>query len=253
MPTVGVDGTRFYYEESGSGAPLVFVHDTGGSTASFAAAMASFASSHRAIVYDRRGFGRTDVPPAGPKDYVRAHAKDLACLLRELGATNVTLLGHGFGAIVALGAAAFYPDLAVRVVLFDPLFRGEGWSTPAQLGTVGGTRVLGKLGLQKKAAARFLRWLHGRDVPPADAASVLAEVKGGIRPGHELDEPELARVKSAVAFVLAPDARKEIAASVERLRAILRGSRIVMVEHGDHGVAASDPAAFVDAVRRALG
>ena len=67
MPTVGLDGTRFYYEEQGKGPPLVIVGDTGVDTSMLSAAASLFATGHRVVTYDRRGFGRTDVPPPRAK------------------------------------------------------------------------------------------------------------------------------------------------------------------------------------------
>ncbi len=243
MPTVGVDGTRFHYEESGSGQPLVLVHETGGSAASFTSALGLLSTTHRAISYDRRGFGRTAAPAAGRKDYVRAQARDLACLLRELGATRVVLVGAGFGATIALATAAFYPDLATHAVLFDPLLHDD-----RRLGA----RLLGKIGLEKKAAARHLRSLYGDDVDASDTASVLAEVRGIASGGQVPSDEELARVRSAVSFVVGGRSPAPFARSSERLRARCPGSRLVTMRDADHAAPTRTPAAFVEAVREAL-
>ena len=82
-----------------------------------AAASGLLATSHRVISYDRRGFGRTDVPPPRAKKYLRRHSDDLALLARELGAVPATLVGWRWGALVALGTAIHHPSLVRDLVL----------------------------------------------------------------------------------------------------------------------------------------
>ena len=56
------DGIRLYYEEAGSGTPLVFVHEFGGSYRSFEMQMRYFSRRHRCITFAARGYPPSDVP-----------------------------------------------------------------------------------------------------------------------------------------------------------------------------------------------
>src|SRR5688500_9233376 len=143
MPTVGLDGTRFYYEERGKGPALVIVPDTGADTSMVAAAAGLLATSHRVVSYDRRGFGRTDVPPPRAKAHLRRHAADLAVLARELGAVPATIVGWRWGALVALGAAIHHPAVVRDVVLYEPPLHAR---SPLR------ATALGKVGFEKRAA-----------------------------------------------------------------------------------------------------
>jgi len=55
MPTVRVDGVNLYYEESGQGLPLVFVHEFAGDYRSWHLQMRFFSRRYRAIAFNARG------------------------------------------------------------------------------------------------------------------------------------------------------------------------------------------------------
>ncbi|HEY3583046.1 MAG TPA: alpha/beta hydrolase, partial [Casimicrobiaceae bacterium] len=58
----GVDGTRLYYEEAGTGTPIVFVHEFGGTYRSWEPQMRAVARAHRCIAFAARGYPPSDVP-----------------------------------------------------------------------------------------------------------------------------------------------------------------------------------------------
>ena len=60
-----VNGTRLYYEVTGSGPALVFLHAFGCDRRLWDVQVAHFAHRYRVVSYDARGYGRSDVP-AGP-------------------------------------------------------------------------------------------------------------------------------------------------------------------------------------------
>ena len=62
MPEIRVNGVRLHYEEHGSGEPILCIHGTGSSVALWSAAAAELGRRGRAIVYDRRGFSRSERP-----------------------------------------------------------------------------------------------------------------------------------------------------------------------------------------------
>jgi pimeloyl-ACP methyl ester carboxylesterase len=67
--------------------------------------------------YDLRGHGRSDMPPAGYS--CKDQADDLAALLDALRITKAHVVGHSFGALVALALAIGCPDRVDRVVIAD--------------------------------------------------------------------------------------------------------------------------------------
>ncbi len=90
------DHTQLYVKDWGVGKPVVLLHGWPLSADSWDdQAMAIAQSGHRAISYDRRGFGRSSQPFSG-YDYDTL-ADDLAAVLEHTGAQDATLVGFSMG------------------------------------------------------------------------------------------------------------------------------------------------------------
>jgi non-heme chloroperoxidase len=96
---VGQENTtavELYYEDHGSGPPVVLIHGWPLSGASWEKQTAALlAAGHRVITYDRRGFGRSSKPSVG-YDY-DTFASDLDTVLHALNLRNVSLVGFSMG------------------------------------------------------------------------------------------------------------------------------------------------------------
>ena len=97
--TVGKENStpiNLYYEDHGSGSPVVLIHGWPLSGASWEKQTAALlAAGHRVITYDRRGFGRSSKPGVG-YDY-NTFAADLDKLLKKLALKKVALVGFSMG------------------------------------------------------------------------------------------------------------------------------------------------------------
>jgi pimeloyl-ACP methyl ester carboxylesterase len=133
-----VNGVRLHYVERGSGAPLVFLHGNGSMIQDFeSSGLIDLASKdHRVIVFDRPGFGHTD----RPRNVVwtqAAQAELIGNALHRLGVTHAIVVGHSWGASVAVALALKYPNLVRGLVLasgyYYPTLRPDvvGLSAPA--------------------------------------------------------------------------------------------------------------------------
>jgi non-heme chloroperoxidase len=85
-----------FYEDHGSGAPVVLIHGYPLSGRAWDKQVpVLLEAGHRAITYDRRGFGKSSQPASG-YDY-DTFAADLAALMDELDLHDATLVGHSMG------------------------------------------------------------------------------------------------------------------------------------------------------------
>jgi len=85
-----------YYEDQGSGSPVVLMHGWPLSGASWEKQTAALlAAGHRVITYDRRGFGRSSKPAVGYN--YDTFAADLEAVLNTLNLTDVSLVGFSMG------------------------------------------------------------------------------------------------------------------------------------------------------------
>ena len=113
-----VNGVRLHYIERGSGEPLVLLHGNGSMIEDFESSglIDLAAKNYRVIVFDRPGFGHSD----RPRNVVwtpDAQAELINQALRRLGVSNAIVLGHSWGASVAVSLALKYPEMVRGLVL----------------------------------------------------------------------------------------------------------------------------------------
>jgi non-heme chloroperoxidase len=113
------DGTKLFYQESGAGDPVVFVHGWSLNSDAWRAQFAGLgAAGLRCVAYDRRGHGRSDAPDGG-YDYDTL-SDDLTTLLDRLDLTRVTLVAHSMGSGEAVRYLTRGGKRVARVVLLAP-------------------------------------------------------------------------------------------------------------------------------------
>jgi pimeloyl-ACP methyl ester carboxylesterase len=127
-PTSGfaeVNGTRLYYEDVGSGEPVVLVHAFTLDTRMWDDQFEVLARGFRVIRYDARGFGKSAAPNPGE---AYSNADDLAALLDRLDARRAHVVGLSMGGRFALDYAVTYPDRLRSLVVIDGVIGGWQWS-----------------------------------------------------------------------------------------------------------------------------
>jgi 3-oxoadipate enol-lactonase len=124
MPLIDLDGIRFHYLQKGSGPDVVLIHAVTSNLSVwlFINLVSILAEEFRVTAYDLRGHGASDTPPA---HYTSSDmAEDFSRLHAALGLGPAFLVGHSFGAVVAMHTAVLYPDLVRGLILSDPYFPG---------------------------------------------------------------------------------------------------------------------------------
>jgi pimeloyl-ACP methyl ester carboxylesterase len=124
MSHADVNGVSLYYEEHGSGEPLVLLHGGLGAGAMFEAIMPELAAHRRVITVDLQAHGGTaDVDrPLRPQTM----ADDVAALVEHLGLPHADVVGYSLGGLVALRTALQHPQRVRRMVLVSVGFRRDG-------------------------------------------------------------------------------------------------------------------------------
>jgi aminoacrylate hydrolase len=118
-----VEIAGLYYEEHGSGPPLILSAGLGGSGNYWLPNVPALAERYRVILYDHRGTGRSD--RALPETVtVEQMGDDILALIAGLRLERATVLGHAAGAVAGLAAALAAPERIDRLVLVN------GWSAP---------------------------------------------------------------------------------------------------------------------------
>lgn len=101
------DGVKLYYEDHGSGEPVLIIHGNGGSTADVKAQIEYFSKKYRVIAMDSRDHGRS--ADSREKLTYEKMTADQAALLDHLKTGPVNVLGWSDGGIEGLLLAIRYP------------------------------------------------------------------------------------------------------------------------------------------------
>lgn len=130
MPRAKVNGVDIYYEVTGDGFPMVFIHEYAGSYESWKAQVEYFSKSYRVVTYNARGYPPSEVPEA-PEAYSQELAvEDLYGLLRHLEIDEAYICGLSMGGNVALNFGFKYPSMARGLVVAGT---GTGSADPDRL------------------------------------------------------------------------------------------------------------------------
>ena len=113
-----INGVRLHYVERGEGEPLVLLHGNGSLIEDFETSglVDLAAKSYRVIVFDRPGFGHSERPRSTIWT-ADAQADLLYQALHRIGVQRATVLGHSWGASVAVALALKYEPLVKALVL----------------------------------------------------------------------------------------------------------------------------------------
>jgi len=120
VPYLEIGGFAMYHELHGdSGDPIVFVHGYTGDLGDWRHQVASFRGSHRVLVMDHRGHGRSEAPRDRASYTIERMADDVEALVSHVGFDRYHLVGHSMGGMVAQEIALRSPERLRSLVLED--------------------------------------------------------------------------------------------------------------------------------------
>lgn len=127
MPYASSNGARLYYEDTGTGTPIVFVHEFSGDLRSWEGQIGHFARRYRCIAFNARGYAPSDVPTS-PSKYSQRHAvEDIVAVMRQAGVRKAHVMGCSMGAQATLQFGLAYPRMALTLTAIG----AGGGSDPA--------------------------------------------------------------------------------------------------------------------------
>ncbi|MCS6802677.1 MAG: alpha/beta hydrolase [Chloroflexota bacterium] len=127
MPYVTTsDGVRLFYEERGSGTPIVFVHEFADDYRGWAPQVAAMARRYRTIAYNARGYPPSEVPEDVRRYSQQRAADDLRDVIDGLGLERAHLCGISMGGYAALHFTIQHPERVRSLVL-----AGTGYGSTA--------------------------------------------------------------------------------------------------------------------------
>jgi len=254
MPTIEIRDTTLYYESTGDGTPLLFIHGMCGDADVWRGQVRRLADRFRCITYDRRGHTRSAMGDRA--ESVPTHAEDAAALITWLGVRPIVVSSSG-GARIAVELSRHHPDLPAGAVLSEPpifsLNPSVGDALVAELGAVVGP-IAAREGPRAAVDAFFARICPGlwsaldeaaKDRYRANAHMMLAEFDG---PHYHLSVDDLSAI-AVPALVIAGTTSHPALRSIARVLAHgLPDARFVELHGSGHVTYAERPDEFARAV-----
>lgn len=117
---IKLNGYEFHYVENGLGDKVVLVHGSASDYRTWNSQLPEFGKYYHTIAYSRR-FHRPNQKISEGEDYsMNQHLEDLEAFLKFLGNEPVHLVGHSYGAVLALTLACESPQYIRSLVLSEP-------------------------------------------------------------------------------------------------------------------------------------
>ena len=116
MPYVDATRAKLYFEESGYGYPIIFIHEFASDIRGWDAQVRYFSRSYRCIAYNARGYPPSDVPDDASLYSWELAVDDIAALMRGLRIERAHLVGLSMGGYAALQFGLRYPEKASAIV-----------------------------------------------------------------------------------------------------------------------------------------
>ena len=111
------DGVSLYFEETGSGHPLILVHEFAGDLRSYEQQMRHFGKRYRAVAFNARGFPPSDVPEHVSSYSQARAADDILAVLDHIGAQRAHIVGLSMGGFATLHFGLRYPQRALSLCI----------------------------------------------------------------------------------------------------------------------------------------
>ncbi len=141
------DNIRLYYEEAGSGTPIVFVHEFGGDWRSWEPQMRYFARRHRCLTFSARGFAPSDIPKNATAYSQRQAVNDILSVMDAANVDRAHIVGLSMGGFASLHFGLIAPDRALSLTVAgagygaekqnEDYFRGLSREVAKQFETLG--------------------------------------------------------------------------------------------------------------------
>jgi pimeloyl-ACP methyl ester carboxylesterase len=111
------DGVKLYYEETGAGAPMVFVHEFAADHRSWELQMRHFGQRYRCVTFGARGYPPSDVPEK-PESYSQNRATDdILAVMDHLKIDKAHVVGLSMGGFATLHFGFRHPTRALSLVV----------------------------------------------------------------------------------------------------------------------------------------
>lgn len=269
MPYVEAQGARLYYEETGTGYPIVFVHEFGADHREWEQQVRFFSREYRCVTYAARGYPPSDVPADGGlygQDFAVA---DILTVMDHLALPKAHVVGLSMGAFATLLFGLRHPDRASALVVAgvgsgsDPAalddfralqqeraaaLRHQGWKALADEAAHSPTRIQLKH-KDPRGWAEYVEHLRGHS---AEGSAFTQAHYQGARDPVQAWEAELRQMQVPTLLAVGDEDAPCIEPNLF-LKRTLPNAGLWMAPRTGHAINLEEPAAFNAAVAAFFG
>lgn len=231
MSFVDANGLRFHTTTLGAGPPVVMLHGLLiGSLASwYFTAAPALSRTHAVHLYDLRGHGKSERPATGYD--TATQARDLAALTADLP-DGFDLVGHSYGALIALAFARAHPTRVRRLALVEAPLPPSSFADEHGFLAAGPDHLVAALPPALRDAIAGGRRQAAKLLAALSALAYDTTLLADLRAEPDLGPPELAAVTAPTLCVYGD--RSSCRAGGERLAAALPDARLAIVPGGHY-------------------
>jgi pimeloyl-ACP methyl ester carboxylesterase len=269
MPTaLTKDGVKLHYESEGSGPPIVFVHELGGTWHSFAPQIAALKDRFRCIAYNARGYPPSDVPPHVASYSQDIAASDIGAVMDAAGVQSAHVMGVSMGSAAALQFGLKEPSRARSLILASIGSGSDVGTERYAVETEERARAVESSGmagaaqnfansptrkrLKDKNPALYAQYL--KDVGSVSVLGITNTMRGVQKRRPPLYAHEARIAAMTIPTLVLVGADDEPCLNPSRfLKEKLPGARLEMLADTGHGLNLEEPARVNDMVRRFIG
>jgi pimeloyl-ACP methyl ester carboxylesterase len=265
MPNAPSEGAHIYYEETGKGTPILFIHEFAGDYRSWEDQVRHFGRGWRCITWSARGYPGSDTPDDEKlygQDYFN---RDAIAVLDAAQVEKAHVVGLSMGGYTALMLAAKFPERVISctaagagsgaVKATRAQFIEEVRARAAQFERAGKIDAEGvglgptRVQLQNKDPLGWRRFVgHLAEHPAHAAAKTLRAVQAGRASLYDL-EVELRGIKAPVLLLVGDEDEPCLDVNLWMKR-LLPNARLALLPAAGHAINLEEPALFNELVER---
>ncbi len=238
MPYAEVNDIRMYYEERGSGPPLVLLHGAASAiddpVFGWSDLMPEFARHYRAIHLEHRGHGRTD-NPAGRIAYDLI-AADVGAFINRLGLAPAHIAGVSDGGIVALHIGMTRPGLARSLVAVGPNYYNDDLVREANR-----FADLERIERETPELMAVYAARHDRNKHPGYWRELFRALAENLAANPSYTEADLARIPVPTLLISGEEDLWGNIAQMAAMKRVIPGAELLIVNHAPHEVQHTHP------------
>ena len=119
MTDIRVNEVKLFYEDTGQGKPVVFLHGYVGDIEDWRAQIRYFSPNYRCLAIDQRGRGKAEAPKTQEEYTFNLFVDDIYQWASKLNLEKFVLVGHSLGGMIAQGFTLAHPEMVEALVLAD--------------------------------------------------------------------------------------------------------------------------------------